>query len=104
MWYTETNKLGGSSVYFNDDPMFKTNIKTIEAGPFSGPMVVSMRAIPQDKLDMVRAISATFPMAHGAPVHWGGPAAIGIDDLNAPDWAMLRRLGMVRLRFSGRAV
>ena len=67
-------------------PMFKTNIKTIEAGPFSGPMVVSMRAIPQDKLDMVCAISAEFPMAHGAPVHWGDPAGIGIDDVNAPDW------------------
>jgi uncharacterized protein YcsI (UPF0317 family) len=49
-------------------------------------MVVSMRAIPIDKLDMVRAISANFPMAHGAPVHWGDPAEIGIADLNAPDW------------------
>jgi uncharacterized protein YcsI (UPF0317 family) len=67
-------------------PMFKTNIKTIESGPFSGPMVVSMRAIQIDKLDMVRAISANFPMAHGAPVHWGDPAEIGIADLNAPDW------------------
>jgi uncharacterized protein YcsI (UPF0317 family) len=25
-------------------------------------------------------------MAHGAPVHWGDPAKIGIADLNAPDW------------------
>jgi uncharacterized protein YcsI (UPF0317 family) len=66
--------------------MFKTNIKTIESGPFSGPMVVSMRAIPIDKLDMVRAISADFPMAHGAPVHWGDSTKIGIADLNAPDW------------------
>ena len=45
-----------------------------------------MRAIPIDKLDMVRAISANFPMAHGAPVHWGDPAEIGIADLKAPDW------------------
>ena len=34
-------------------PMFKTNIDTIEAGPFAGPMVVSMRAIPNKKLEMV---------------------------------------------------
>ena len=27
-------------------PMFKTTIKTIESGPFSGPMVVSMRRHP----------------------------------------------------------
>ncbi len=45
-----------------------------------------MRAIQIDKLDMVRAISSNFPMAHGAPVHWGDPADIGIADLNAPDW------------------
>ena len=67
-------------------PMFKTNIETIEAGPFAGPMVVSMRAIPRKKLEMVFSISANFPMAHGAPVHWGDPAIIGITDLNAPDW------------------
>ncbi|MCH1425897.1 MAG: DUF1445 domain-containing protein, partial [Alphaproteobacteria bacterium] len=24
--------------------------------------------------------------AHGSPVHWGDPAAIGIDDIAAPDW------------------
>ena len=67
-------------------PMFKTSIKTIEAGPFAGPMVVSMRAISREKLEIVQSISANFPMAHGAPVHWGDPAAIGIADLNEPDW------------------
>ena len=67
-------------------PMFKTNIETIEAGPFAGPMVVSMRAIPRKKMEMVFSISANFPLAHGAPVHWGDPALIGIGDLNAPDW------------------
>ena len=45
-----------------------------------------MRAIPIKKLEMVCAISANFPMAHGAPVHWGDPAEIGIANLNAPDW------------------
>ena len=67
-------------------PMFKTNIKTVAAGPFSGPMVVSMRAIPIEKLELVRAISANFPMAHGTPVHWGNPTDIGIADLGAPEW------------------
>jgi uncharacterized protein YcsI (UPF0317 family) len=66
--------------------MFKTTIATVEAGPFGGPMVVSMRAIAADRLDDVRAISAQFPLAHGSPVHWGDPAAIGIDDIAAPDW------------------
>jgi len=67
-------------------PMFKTNIETIEAGPFAGPMVVSMRAIKRKKLELVFSISANFPMAHGSPIHWGDPAKIGIADLNAPDW------------------
>jgi uncharacterized protein YcsI (UPF0317 family) len=67
-------------------PMFKTTIPTVPAGPFGGPMVVSMRAIAKDRLDEVKAISAQFPLAHGAPVHWGDPAAIGIDDIAAPDW------------------
>ncbi|MBT4514921.1 MAG: DUF1445 domain-containing protein, partial [Chloroflexi bacterium] len=41
--------------------MFQTNVQTTPAGPFSGPMVVSMRWIPQDKV--VRAVQATtrFP-------------------------------------------
>ena len=77
LWHMENNRTV---------PMFKTSIKTIEAGPFAGPMVVSMRAIPRKKLEVVRYISAKFPMAHGTPVHWGDPAKIGIDDLNAPDW------------------
>ena len=66
--------------------MFTTNIQTIPAGPFSGPMVVSMRWIPQDKV--VRAVQATsrFPAVHGAPVHIGEPSAIGIKDTQKPDF------------------
>jgi uncharacterized protein YcsI (UPF0317 family) len=64
--------------------MYRTNINTIPAGPFSGPMVVSMRWIPIDRV--VRAVQATtrFPNTHGAPVHVGNPGEIGIDDLSQP--------------------
>jgi uncharacterized protein YcsI (UPF0317 family) len=60
--------------------MFITNIQTVPAGPFSGPMVVSMRWIPREKV--VRAVQATsrFPAVHGAPVHIGDPEAIGVED------------------------
>jgi uncharacterized protein YcsI (UPF0317 family) len=36
----------------------------------------------------VRAVQVTarFPRAHGAPVHIGDPAALGIRDLAAPDY------------------
>lgn len=66
--------------------MYRTNIQTVPAGPFSGEIVVSMR--PLSVPDAIRAIEITsrFPQAHGAPVHFGDGAAIGIDDLNKPDW------------------
>ncbi len=67
-------------------PMFRSAIRARTAGPFAGPVVVSMRAIPLARLDDVRTISARFPHAHGAPVHVGDPAQIGIADLSRPDW------------------
>ncbi len=67
-------------------PMFATNIATVPAGPFAGPMVVSMRAIPNDRIADVIEISKNFPLAHGAPVHLSDPKKIGIHDLSRPDW------------------
>ncbi|PVB59335.1 putative hydro-lyase [Labrenzia sp. 011] len=67
-------------------PMYRTTLETVPAGPFGGGMVVSMRPVAEDRLEEVRAICRTFPLAHGAPVHAGDPRAIGITDLNAPDW------------------
>ncbi|MFK7992912.1 MAG: putative hydro-lyase [Granulosicoccus sp.] len=67
-------------------PMYRSNIDTVPAGPFSGKMAVSMRAIPESRIDEVAAISHRFPLAHGAPVYWGDPAELGIVDLANPDW------------------
>lgn len=67
-------------------PMFRSSIDTVPAGPFSGKMVVSMRAVAPDRLDQACAISQRFPLAHGGPVHWGDPAEIGIADPQRPDW------------------
>lgn len=67
-------------------PMYRTNIATTAAGRFGGPMVVSMR--PFVAADAIRAIQTTtrFPNVHGAPVHFGDPAAIGIKDIARPDY------------------
>ncbi len=67
-------------------PMFITDIATAASGPFSGPMVVSHRWIPSNKV--VRAVQATsrFPDTHGAPVHIGDPSKIGISDITKPDF------------------
>jgi uncharacterized protein YcsI (UPF0317 family) len=66
-------------------PMYFTNIPCKPAGVFHGPMVVSMR--PMTPAQAVRAVQvcSRFPRAHGAPVHIGDPAAIGIRDIHKPD-------------------
>jgi uncharacterized protein YcsI (UPF0317 family) len=67
-------------------PMYRTSIACVPAGRFSGPLVVSMR--PLKPRDAIRAIQITsrFPAVHGAPVHVGLPAVIGIADLANPDY------------------
>jgi uncharacterized protein YcsI (UPF0317 family) len=66
--------------------MYRTNIANAPAGPFGGTLVVSMR--PFTPKDAIRAIQITsrFPNVHGAPVHFGDPAAIGIGDIARPDF------------------
>ncbi|MDF3942430.1 putative hydro-lyase [Achromobacter denitrificans] len=67
-------------------PMYRTNVPTHAAGVFRGPLVVSMR--PLKAADAIRAIQVTsrFPSVHGAPVHIGDPALIGIADIDRPDY------------------
>jgi uncharacterized protein YcsI (UPF0317 family) len=67
-------------------PMYRTSVETAPAGPFHGPLVVSMR--PMKPADAIRAVQITtrFPSVHGAPVHLGKPEMIGIKDIGAPDW------------------
>lgn len=67
-------------------PMYETNIETVAAGPFSGPMVVSMRPFSPEHAIAAITLSARMPQAHGAPVHFGDPAAIGIRDIAAPEY------------------
>ena len=66
--------------------MYRSNIATEAAGVFHGPMVVSMR--PFTAADAIRAVQITsrFPNVHGAPVHLGDPAQIGISELGKPDY------------------
>jgi uncharacterized protein YcsI (UPF0317 family) len=66
--------------------MYRTSVATSPAGPFHGPMVVSMR--PLRAADAIRAVQITsrFPGVHGAPVHIGDPALIGIRSIGDPDY------------------
>ena len=65
--------------------MYVTNIETTPAGAFSGPLVVSMRPIPEDKVVRTVQVTSRFPAVHGAPIHIGDPEAIGIGDIAEPD-------------------
>jgi uncharacterized protein YcsI (UPF0317 family) len=67
-------------------PMYRTNIRCRPAGAFQGPQVVSMRPLtPQQVIDVVQ-ICKRLPLAHGAPIHFGDPSAIGIRDIDHPDY------------------
>src|SRR5205085_9786332 len=57
-------------------PMYRTNRACRPAGLFRGPMVVSMRPMTPAQAVLAVQICSRFPRAHGAPVHFGDPAAL----------------------------
>lgn len=67
-------------------PMYRTNRPCQPAGRFSGPLVVSMRPLKPLEAIQATTITSRFPGVHGAPVHIGDPAAIGIEDINRPHY------------------
>lgn len=67
-------------------PMFVTSTPCRPAGNFTGPLVVSMRPVPPERVATAVSVTARYPAVHGAPVHVGSPAALGIADLSKPDY------------------
>ena len=67
-------------------PMYVTGLECVPAGPFSGPMVVSMRPYRPDEIPLAVAVSGRYPTMHGAPVHVGDPEALGVRDLEEPEF------------------
>lgn len=67
-------------------PMYRTNVPTNGVGNFTGNLVVSMR--PLTVPDTIKSIAITnqFDASHGAPVHFGSPSDIGIDDIHKNDY------------------
>ena len=66
--------------------MYKTKLQTRPVGAFRGPMVCSMRPMKPEQAKLAAEITARMPNVHGAPVHIGDPAQIGIADLSQPDY------------------
>jgi uncharacterized protein YcsI (UPF0317 family) len=67
-------------------PMYRTTRFCEAAGPFQSNLVVSMRPMTRANADRATAICRRYPAVHGAPVHIGNPEALGISDLNRPDF------------------
>ena len=66
--------------------MYCTSIPLSPVGDFHGTMVVSMRPIATQRIDDAVAITGKYPDVHGAPVHIGNPAEIGITSIERPDY------------------
>uniref|UniRef100_A0A8C4DWN1 D-glutamate cyclase n=1 Tax=Dicentrarchus labrax TaxID=13489 RepID=A0A8C4DWN1_DICLA len=66
--------------------MYRTAVPCTPAGVFSCPLVVTMRPVPAAMLDAAVEVTHLNPLAHGAPVHIGDPALLGIQDLSRPDY------------------
>ncbi|NLS09633.1 putative hydro-lyase [Nesterenkonia sp. MY13] len=67
-------------------PMYVTGTDCAPAGSISGPLVVSMRPLPPDRIADAVRITSRYPGVHGAPIHIGNPEELGIRDINSPDF------------------
>lgn len=67
-------------------PMYVTGVDNQRAGRFGGKLVVTMRPMPAAQAIRAVQITSRFPAVHGAPVHLGDPAQIGIQNLARPDF------------------
>lgn len=66
--------------------MYVTSLDCRPAGRFSAKLVVTMRPLTPEQAVRAVQITTRFHLTHGAPVHLGDPAAIGIKDLARPDF------------------
>jgi len=65
---------------------YRTGLATVPAGRLHGPLVVSMRNFTVPNAIRAIEITSRFPRVHGAPIHFGDPAAIGIADIARPEF------------------
>lgn len=59
--------------------IYRTALPTRAAGRLSGPLCVTVKFARPDEVAIIQRVSATLPAGHGAPVHAGDPAAIGVE-------------------------
>jgi uncharacterized protein YcsI (UPF0317 family) len=59
--------------------IYETTLPTTEHGDFGGPLIVSMRPLPEDAVELAFLVSERYPQLHGRPVHAGDPEALGVN-------------------------
>ncbi|NXI10825.1 GLUCM protein, partial [Irena cyanogastra] len=66
--------------------MYKTSVPCYSISMFHCNLVVTMRPIPESKLEAAVLATSELKDAHGAPIHIGDPGLLGIQDLSKPDY------------------
>ena len=65
---------------------YVTSLRCTPSGKFSGPTVVSLRPMTPEQAVRATQVTTRFAATHGAPIHVGDPATIGIEDINRPTY------------------
>jgi uncharacterized protein YcsI (UPF0317 family) len=66
--------------------MYISNRQCVPAGVFHGPLVVGIKIVPNKFVIPMTAVTSRLPDCLGGPVHIGDPGALGIQDVEHPDW------------------
>ncbi|XP_071601868.1 D-glutamate cyclase, mitochondrial isoform X6 [Heliangelus exortis] len=66
--------------------MYKTAVPCYSISAFCCNLVVTMRPIPESKLEAAVLATSELKDAHGAPIHVGDPGLLGIQDISKPDY------------------
>ncbi|XP_074681048.1 D-glutamate cyclase, mitochondrial isoform X2 [Strix aluco] len=64
----------------------QTAVPCYSVSTFCCNLVVTMRPIPESKLEAAVLATSELKEAHGAPIHMGDPGLLGIQDLSKPDY------------------
>ncbi|XP_072195096.1 D-glutamate cyclase, mitochondrial isoform X2 [Excalfactoria chinensis] len=66
--------------------VYKTAVPCHSISTFCCNLVVTMRPIPESKLEAAVLATSELKKTHGAPIHMGNPGLLGIQDLSKPDY------------------
>lgn len=66
--------------------MYITNRSCAPSGPFSSPLVVSMRPMTPEQAIRATQVTTRFYLTHGAPIHFGSAEELGIKDMARPEF------------------